>query len=126
MNSSGPEPKLKPEVETSVAIEASARWAQAFDSDTFKLITTKRLIFIVPSLLFFSGMFFVLWVMQSSFPTVARYRLYGEVNLSFVFTMAIFPVVWVLGYLFVRYIRREVYPLEDKLHREFRRGTDHD
>jgi uncharacterized membrane protein (DUF485 family) len=124
MSTSGAEPKVGPAHIPSV--ESSARWAEAFDSNTFKRITKKRFVFVIPALLLFSGVFLALWVIQSSFPEVARYRIYGEVNLNFVFTMAIFPFVWTLGYLFVRYVRREVYPLEDQLHREFRGGSHHE
>jgi hypothetical protein len=64
--------------------------------------------------------------MQSSFPGVSRYRLFGYVNVNFAYTMAIFPFVWILGYVFVRYTRREVYPLEDALTHEFRKGLKHE
>lgn len=80
----------------------------------------------MPSLVVFSAVFFGLWVMQSSFPTLSRHRLFGYVNFNFAYTMAIFPFVWILGYVFVRYTRRELYPLEDELSREFRKGPKHE
>src|ERR1035437_3116118 len=126
MTRPGAEPKLEPGLDSSLAVDTPIRSSDAFDSDTFKLITKKRFGFVVPSLLLFSGVFLVLWIMQSSFPTVARYRLYGWVNFSFVYPMVFFPFVWILVYLFVRYTRREVYPLEELLNREFRKGPKHE
>jgi uncharacterized membrane protein (DUF485 family) len=123
MTGSSAPPKLNPALEKTFTVE---RWAEAFESDTFKSIVKKRFGFIVPALLLFSGVFFVLWVIQSSFPAVARYPVYGWVNINFVYTMAIFPFVWILGYVFVRYIRREVYPLEDELNRKFGKGPKHE
>ena len=116
-----PELKLHPSKDPT-----AGRWAEAFESDTFKLIVKKRFGFIVPSLVLFSAVFFVLWVIQSSFPRIACYRVYGWVNVNFIYTMAIFPFVWILGYIFVRYTRREIYPLEDELSRKFGRGPKHD
>ncbi|MFB3918300.1 MAG: DUF485 domain-containing protein [Terriglobales bacterium] len=114
---------VKAEISTS---RATTEWAAAFESETFRSIVKKRFGFAIPSLLVFSLVFLVLWVMQSSFPAVARHRVYGFANVNFVYTMAIFPVVWIMGYLFVRYIRREVYPLEDELHRRFEKGSKHE
>jgi uncharacterized membrane protein (DUF485 family) len=100
------------------------RWAEAYESDIFKRISRKRFGFVVPVLVLFSVVFFALWIMQSMFPAVSRHRVYGYVNVNFVCTMAIFPFVWILGFIFVRYIRKVVYPLERELNSRFERGRD--
>ncbi len=115
-------PKPKPDLDARTA----SVWAEAYESEVFKQILKKRARFFVPALAFFSALFLVLWVIQASFPAVARYRVYGFINVNFVYTMAIFPIVWIMGYLFVRYIRREVYPLEDELHRRFGKGSKYE
>jgi len=102
--------------------EVPDRWAEAYESEIFKRISRKRFGFVVPVLVLFSAVFFLLWIMQSMFPAISRYRVYGYVNVNFVGTMAIFPFVWILGFVFVRYIRREVYPLERELNSRFERG----
>jgi len=117
-----PIPAAKPDLEPAVA----GRWAEAYQSETFKTLSRKRFGFVIPALLSFSALFLVLWIMQSMFPAAARYRVYGYVNVNFIYTMAIFPIVWILGFVFVRYIRREVYPLERELNRQFERGHDHE
>jgi uncharacterized membrane protein (DUF485 family) len=118
--SAGPQPKLRVEAP---AAEPVPRWSEAFESDLYRSISHKRSAFVVPVLILFSAVFLVLWVIQASFPAIARYRVYGWVNLNFVYTMLIFPVVWVLGVVFVRYTRRHVYPLEEELHRRFAKGA---
>jgi len=117
-----PRPKPKAGVDTDTANV----WTEAYNCEIFKKILKKRAAFFVPALCFSAALFLVLWVMQASFPAVARYRVYGFINVNFVYTMAIFPVIWIIGYLFVRYIRREVYPLEDELHRRFGKGSKYE
>jgi hypothetical protein len=62
--------------------------------------------------------------MQSMFPAVARYRVYGYVNVNFIYTMAIFPFVWIVGFIFVLYIRKVVYPLERELNSRFQEARN--
>lgn len=117
----GQQPKLTPAIATPA--EPATQWTEAYASDLYRSIARKRSGFVVPVLLLFSAVFLVLWVIQSSIPSLARYRVDGFINVNFVYTMLIFPVVWVLGLLFVRYTRREIYPLEDELHRRFGPGA---
>lgn len=116
----------KPTTHPDLARAVGDRWAEAYRSETFKSLSRKRFGFVVPALLAFSAIFLVLWIIQSMFPAVARYRVYGYVNVNFICTMAIFPIVWILGFVFVRYIRREVYPLERELNRRYEGGDDHE
>jgi len=119
MSALGAKPLPTPNLE----LVAADRWTEAFQSDAFKKLSRKRFRFVVPALLSFSFVFFVLWIIQSMFPAVANHRVYGYINVNFVYTMAIFPAVWILGYVFVRYVRREVHPLEDELNRRFQKGV---
>jgi len=114
-------PGTKPTFQPDLRVDPD-RWAEAYDSEVFKRISRKRFGFVVPVLVLFSVVFFLLWIMQSMFPAVSRYQVYGYVNVNFVYTMAIFPFVWILGFLFVRYIRKVVYPLERELNGRFERG----
>jgi len=114
---STPDTKLKPDLRI-----VPDRWAEAYQSEIFKKISRKRFGFVVPALVLFSAVFFLLWIMQSMFPAIARYRVYGYVNVNFIYTMAIFPFVWIVGFIFVLYIRRVVYPLERELNSRFERG----
>jgi len=117
-----PMPAAKPDLDPAVA----GRWAEAYESETFKALSRKRFGFVIPALLAFTAIFLALWIMQSMFPAAARHRVYGYVNVNFIYTMAIFPIVWSLGFVFVRYIRREVYPLERELNRQFKGGREHE
>ena len=121
-----PAPTVQPQPKPALDAAASSLWTEAYKSDVFKAIVRKRSAFVIPALVFFSALFLVLWVIQASYPAIARHRVYGFINVNFVYTMAIFPIVWIMGYLFVRYIRREVYPLEDELHRRFGKGSKHE
>ena len=116
------QPKPKPELDAT----APTLWAEAYQTEVFKQILKKRAAFFVPALIFFSVLFLALWVMQASLPSIARYQVYGFINVNFLYTMAIFPIVWIMGFLFVQYIRREVYPLEDELNRRFGKGRKHE
>ncbi|HMK31700.1 MAG TPA: DUF485 domain-containing protein [Terriglobales bacterium] len=118
MSTAVSKPLLKPDLQL-----VPDRWAEAYESETFKTISRKRFAFVILALLAFSAVFLVLWIVQSMFPALAGHRVYGYVNVNFVYTMAIFPFVWILGFAFVRYVRRKVYPLERELNRQFERGT---
>jgi len=114
-------PGVKPAVTPDLKLVHSDRWADAYESELFRRMSDKRFRFVIPALLVFSFVFLVLWIIQSMFPALAAYRVYGYINVNFIYTMAIFPFVWVLGLAFVRYTRKEVYPLEDELNRRFER-----
>lgn len=136
MSTSVMEPQPKQELEREPPVRPSTIpanmkpetdvWTDAYRSDVFKLALKKRAGFFIPALGFATLLFLGLWVIQASFPAIARYRLYGFINVNFVYTMAIFPLIWTVGILFVRYVRREVYPLEDELHRRFGKRSAHE
>jgi hypothetical protein len=101
-------------VETRKEIHSTV-WHAAYNSDVFKLIIRRRYGFIIPTVIVFSLAFFVLFIIQSNYPDLVRYRLYGWINFNFVYTMLLFPVIWLGGLWFVLYIRKNVYPLEEEL-----------
>jgi uncharacterized membrane protein (DUF485 family) len=120
MSALGAKPLITP---PDLELVETDRWSDAYHSELFKKISRKRFGFVVPALIAFSCMFLVLWVIQGMYPAIAAHPVYGYININFVYTMAIFPVVWILGFIFVRYTRKNVYPLEDELIRRFERGT---
>jgi uncharacterized membrane protein (DUF485 family) len=96
-------------------------WDKAFASNLYKEIVRKRFGVVIPLLVGFSVLFFVLFTVQQFFKGLADALVIGNINFNFIFSMLIFPIVWLMGLLFLRYIRKNVYPLEDEIIKQFSR-----
>ncbi len=97
-------------------------WDKAFASDLYKEIVHKRFSVVIPLLVGFSVLFFILFTIQQFFKGLADTMVIGNINFNFIFSMLIFPIVWLAGLLFLRYIRKNVYPLEEELIKQFSKG----
>lgn len=96
-------------------------WDQAFESNLYKEIVRKRFGAVIPLLVGFCLLFFILFTVQQFFRGLADAMVIGNMNFNFIFSMLIFPIVWLMGLLFLRYIRKHVYPLEGEIIKQFSR-----
>jgi len=97
-------------------------WDKAFASNLYKEIVHKRFGVVIPLLVGFSVLFFILFTVQQFFKGLADAMVIGNINFNFIFSMLIFPIVWLTGLLFLRYIRKNVYPLEEEIIKQFSKG----
>jgi uncharacterized membrane protein (DUF485 family) len=94
-------------------------WEKAYESDLYKKVVRKRFGFVVPAIITFCLLFFILFTVQHFFKDLANAMVIGNMNFNFLYTMLLFPVLWLIGLIFLRYVRKNVYPLEDEIIEKF-------
>ena len=88
---------VKPAQET-----AESLWDRIAASKEFKdLMATKRL-FIVPAFIFFVLYYFALPVLVGYAPQFMQIRVFGKVNLAYLFALSQFFVAWLIAGLYVK------------------------
>jgi uncharacterized membrane protein (DUF485 family) len=77
-------------------------WDEIAESREFKdLMATKR-IFIVPAFVFFLAYYFALPAMVGYAPQFMSIKVFGQVNLAYLFALSQFLVAWLIAGLYVR------------------------
>jgi uncharacterized membrane protein (DUF485 family) len=77
-------------------------WDRVAESRQFKhLMATKR-IFIVPAFVFFLAYYFLLPVLVGYAPGLMSIKVWGNVNLAYLFALSQFFMAWILASLCVR------------------------
>jgi uncharacterized membrane protein (DUF485 family) len=77
-------------------------WDRIAESQPFKdLMATKR-IFIVPAFVFFVVYYFALPVLVGYAPQFMSTKVFGVVNLAYLFALSQFFVAWIIAGLYVR------------------------
>jgi uncharacterized membrane protein (DUF485 family) len=94
-------------------------WDKAYKSDLYKKVVRKRFGFVIPAIITFCVLFFILFTVQQFFKDLANTMVIGNINFNFLYTMLLFPVLWLIGLTFLRYVRKNVYPLEEEIINKF-------
>ena len=77
-------------------------WEQIANTDDFKtLVATKRK-FIVPAVIFFIVYYFALPVLVGYAPKLMETRIFGVVNLAYLFALSQFFMAWILAAIYVK------------------------
>ncbi len=77
-------------------------WEQIANTDDFKtLIATKRK-FIVPAVIFFIVYYFALPVLVGYAPELMQTKVFGVVNLAYLFALSQFFMAWILAAIYVK------------------------
>jgi uncharacterized membrane protein (DUF485 family) len=77
-------------------------WDRVAGSRPFKdLMATKRS-FVVPAFIFFLIYYFLLPVLVGYAPRFMSIKVWGEVNLAYVFALSQFFMAWMIAWLYVR------------------------
>ena len=92
----------KPSHELTAAEEKNATdWdAIAADAD-FKRLLASKARFIIPATLFFIVYYFTLPVLVGWFPKFMEQKVFGEVNLAYLFALSQFFMAWILAFLYM-------------------------
>lgn len=81
-------------------------WKDLFHSKEYSTLVKAKRLFIVPVLIFFSLFFVSLLVIQGYYPIFASTAVVGAFNVSYLYTVSLFPIAWILCYLYIRYSRK--------------------
>lgn len=94
-------------------------WNQIAASDKFKALIKAKMKFIIPATIFFIVYYFALPLLVGYAPGLMQRRIFGSVNLAYLFALSQFFMAWVIALLYVRAASRH-----DRMAREIVEGRD--
>jgi uncharacterized membrane protein (DUF485 family) len=97
-----------------------SRWSAVAASQEFAALLRQKRRFVVPATVFFILYYFALPVLVGYFPAFMDRRVWGPVNLAYLFALSQFVMAWVLAWLYVRAAARF-----DRVADELRRSGEH-
>ena len=92
----------KPSHELTAAEEKNATDWDAIAADAqFKSLLASKARFIIPATLFFIIYYFTLPLLVGWFPKFMEQRVFGEVNLAYLFALSQFFMAWIIAFLYL-------------------------
>jgi uncharacterized membrane protein (DUF485 family) len=102
-------------------------WNRIAASAEFKALIKAKLKFIIPATIFFIVYYFALPVLVGYAPDLMNRRVFGTVNLAYLFALSQFFMAWIIALLYVRAASRHdrmAREIVDARHEKQRRGID--
>ena len=93
MSSPSPAPNSESKPINWEAIEAQA---------SFQALLKKKVAFILPSTVFFLCYYLALPILVGYFPSVMKTKVFGEVNVAYLFALSQFFMAWIMAFFYVR------------------------
>jgi uncharacterized membrane protein (DUF485 family) len=95
-------PAPKPWHERTAAEEAAGTDWKAIESDPdFVALLVSKALFVAPATVFFMVYYFLLPIGVGWFPKFMETRVWGVVNLAYIFALSQFVMAWILAFLYV-------------------------
>ncbi len=82
--------------------KSSVNWAEIEAKPEFRALLAKKKAFIVPVFVFCMFYYLALPVLVGYCPEMMKTKVWGEVNVAYVFALSQFIVAWVVAFLYVR------------------------
>ena len=81
-------------------------WERVARMDEFRRLLAAKKKFVIPATIFFVVYYFALPVSVGYFPELMAKKVFGPVNLAYLFALSQFFVAWVIAWAYVRAARR--------------------
>ncbi|OYW71013.1 MAG: hypothetical protein B7Z37_28975 [Verrucomicrobia bacterium 12-59-8] len=82
--------------------KSPVNWAALEAKPEFRALLAQKKAFIIPSFVFCMLYYLALPVLVGYFPEMMKQKVWGEVNVAYVFALSQFIMAWVLAFLYVR------------------------
>jgi uncharacterized membrane protein (DUF485 family) len=82
--------------------DQDTKWDQVAAMDEFRKLVAARRRFIIPATIFFIVYYFALPVMVGYAPELMDRRVFGVINLAYLFALSQFFMAWIIAALYVR------------------------
>lgn len=79
-----------------------AIWIRVAESPEFKRLMTKKKAFIIPAFIFYVGYYFALPVLVGYAPQLMARKVWGDVNIAYLFALSQFFMAWILAWVYIR------------------------
>ena len=94
---------FKPPHERTADEEADvADWKSLSESRSFRELLRAKRLFIVPAMIFFVVYYFALPISVGYFPQVMERKVFGAINVAYLFALSQFFMAWIVAALYVR------------------------
>ena len=84
------------------AVNSGTQWDRIAESQQFKDLMATKKVFIVPAFIFFVVYYFALPVLVGYAPTFMATKVFGNVNIAYLFALSQFFVAWIIAGLYVK------------------------
>jgi len=111
--------------ETNASV-VTVNWEEIYKSDLLKTLKRKRMAFVIPGVVLCSLAFATLWTIQNYIPELSNMQVIGWVSFQFLYTMLLFPTIWLAGFAYTRYASKVLEPIEQEIHDRFDSKEVHD
>ena len=79
-----------------------AIWMRVAESPEFKRLMAKKKAFIIPAFIFFVVYYFALPVLVGYAPQFMARKVWGDVNIAYLFALSQFFMAWILAWVYIR------------------------
>jgi uncharacterized membrane protein (DUF485 family) len=77
-------------------------WEGLEQTEEFRELVRRRFRFVLPATIFFLVYYFLLPLGNGLAPDLMKTKVFGEVNIAYLFALSEFVMAWVLAYLYIR------------------------
>lgn len=77
-------------------------WEKLEAKPEFRALLTRKKAFIVPATIFFLIYYLALPILVGYWPDLMKKKVWGEVNIAYVFALSQFFMAWIMAFLYVR------------------------
>lgn len=83
-------------------MNAAERWDRISRSPEYRAMIARKTRFVLAATLFFLVYYFALPVLVGYWPELMKRRVWGVVNIAYLFAFSQFFMAWILAYLYMR------------------------
>jgi uncharacterized membrane protein (DUF485 family) len=92
----------EPTTQAATRAQSPTQWDRIANSRKFKDLMATKKMFIVPAFVFFVVYYFALPVLVGYAPNFMATKVWGEVNIAYLFALSQFFVAWIIAGLYVK------------------------
>ncbi|WP_395738126.1 DUF485 domain-containing protein [Prosthecobacter sp.] len=78
------------------------KWEQLEAKPEFRSMMARKKAFIIPATIFFLIYYLALPVLVGYWPDLMKQKVWGEVNIAYVFALSQFFMAWIMAFIYVR------------------------
>ncbi len=90
------------ETPVSKQTHTTTEWERIERLPEFRELIAAKMRFIVPACVFFSSYYFALPILVGWFPELMKTKVFGPVNVAYLFALSQFFMAWIVAILYVR------------------------
>lgn len=90
----------------SAANPSKSQWDRVAEMPEFQSLLKAKAGFVIPATIFFIAYYFALPVLVGYFPAAMNKKVWGPVNIAYLFALSQFFMAWTICYLYVRAARK--------------------